>query len=69
VVGTACVLLVVVALFAGLMARSELRRFAATALPRNELFLISTPTTEFLGVSAPVLIPVVFLVIWCVLYF
>jgi hypothetical protein len=69
IVGMACVLLVVVALVGGLIARSELRRFAATMVPRNELFLINNPTTEFLGVSAPVLIPVVFLVIWCVLYF
>ena len=69
VVGMACVLLVVVALIGALMARSQLRRFAATTLQRNELFLICKPTTEFLGVSAPVLIPVVFLVIWCVLYF
>jgi hypothetical protein len=51
------------------MAMSELRRFAATALPRNEVSLICKPTTQFLGVSAPVLIPVAFLVIWGVLYF
>jgi hypothetical protein len=69
VVGMACVLLVVVALIGGLMAMSELRRFAATALPRNEVSLMCKPTTQFLGVSAPVLIPVAFLVIWGVLYF
>jgi hypothetical protein len=68
-VGIACVLLVVVALIGALMAMSDLRRFAATTLPRDELFLIYKPTTQFLGVSAPVLIPVVFLVIWGVLYF
>jgi hypothetical protein len=69
VVGIACVLLVVVALIGGLLAMSELRRFAATKLPKQELFLICKPTTQFLGVSAPVLIPVAFLVIWGVLYF
>ena len=69
VVGMACVLLVVVALLGGLMAMGELRRFAAAALPRDEVALICKPTTQFLGVSAPVLIPVAFLVIWGVLYF
>jgi hypothetical protein len=65
----ASVLLVVVALIGGLLAMSELRRFAATALTRDQLFLICKPTTQFLGVSAPVLIPFVFLLIWSVLYF
>jgi hypothetical protein len=69
VVGMVSVLLVVVALIGGLLAMGELRRFAATKLPKEELFLICKPTTQFLGVSAPVLIPVVFLVIWAVLYF
>ena len=64
VVGVACVLLVCVALIGGLCALAELRRFAATKYPKDRLFLISKPTTQFLGVSAPVLIPLVFLVIW-----
>ena len=64
IVGVACVLLVCVALAGGLCAISELRRFAATKCPKDRLFLISKPTTQFLGVSAPVFIPLVFLVIW-----
>ncbi|HYY30158.1 MAG TPA: hypothetical protein VE860_19605 [Chthoniobacterales bacterium] len=68
-VGIGCVLLVCVALIGGLMAMGELRRFARTKLPKDRLFLISRPTTQYLGVSAPVFIPVVFLVIWGVLYF
>ena len=69
VVGVACVLLVCVALVGGLCALSELRRFAATKYPKDRLFLISKPTTQFLGVSAPVLIPIVFLVIWLAVLF
>jgi uncharacterized membrane protein YidH (DUF202 family) len=69
VVGIACVLLVCVALIGGLMAMGELRRFAAKKLTKDRLFLISKPTTQYLGVSAPVLIPVAFLVIWGFLYF
>ena len=42
----------------------ELRRFAATKYPKDRLFVISKPTIQFLGVSAPTLIPIVFLVIW-----
>jgi hypothetical protein len=68
-VGIGCVLLVCVALIGGLMAMGHLRRFAATKLPKDRLFLISKPTTQYLGVSAPVLIPIVFLVIWGFLYF
>jgi hypothetical protein len=64
IVGVACVLLVCVALAGGLCAISELRCFASTKFPKDRLFLISKPTTQFLGVSAPVLIPLVFLVIW-----
>jgi hypothetical protein len=69
VVGVACVLLVCVALVGGLCALAELRRFAATNYPKDRLFLISKPTTQFLGVSAPVLIPIVFLVIWLAVLF
>jgi hypothetical protein len=69
VVGVACVVLVLVALVGGLCAISELRRFAATTYAKNRLFLISKPTPQFLGVSAPVLIPLVFLVIWSVVLF
>ncbi|MBV9300322.1 MAG: hypothetical protein JO066_15270, partial [Verrucomicrobia bacterium] len=57
IVGVACVLLVCVALVGGLCAISELRRFAATKYEKERLFLISKPTTQLLGVSAPVLIP------------
>jgi len=69
IVGIACVLLVCVALIGGLMAMGELRKFAATRLPKDRLFLISKPTTQYLGVSAPVLIPIAFLVIWGFLCF
>jgi hypothetical protein len=69
VVGVACVLLVCVALVGGLFALAELRRFAATKYPKDRLFLISKPTTQFLGVSAPVLIPIVFLAIWLAVLF
>jgi hypothetical protein len=69
VVGVACVLLVCVALAGGLFAIGELRRFAATKYPKDRLFLVSKPTTQFLGVSAPVLIPLVFLVIWSAVLF
>ena len=69
VVGVACVVLVLVALVGGLCAISELRRFAATTYAKNRLFLISKPTPQFLGVSAPVLIPLVFLAIWSVVLF
>jgi hypothetical protein len=68
-VGVACVLLVCVALIGGLCAIAELRRFAATNYSRDRLFLISKPTTQFLGVSAPVLIPLAFLVIWLAVLF
>jgi hypothetical protein len=69
VVGVACVLLVCVALVGGLCALAELRRFAATNYSKDRLFLISKPTTQFLGVSAPVLIPIVFLAIWLAVLF
>jgi hypothetical protein len=68
-VGVACVVLVAVALVGGLCALAELRNFAATKCPQDRLFLISKPTPQFLGVSAPVLIPIVFLVIWCAVLF
>jgi hypothetical protein len=68
-VGVACVLLVCVALVGGLCAIAELRCFAATKYAKDRLFLISKPTTQFLGVSAPVLIPIVFLVIWLAVLF
>jgi hypothetical protein len=68
-VGIACVLLVGVALIGGLFAIGELRRFAGTKCQKDRLFLISNPTIQFLGVSAPVLIPLVFLVIWSAVLF
>jgi hypothetical protein len=68
-VGIACVLLVSVALIGGLFAIGELRRFARATCSKNRLFLVSKPTTQFLGVSAPVLIPLVFLVIWTAVLF
>src|ERR1700745_1476760 len=68
-VGIACVLLVCVALIGGLCALGELRRFAKDEDPRERLCLISKPTTQFLGVSAPVLIPLVFLAIWLAVLF
>jgi hypothetical protein len=69
VVGVVCVVLVSVALLGGLSAIGELRRFASTNYAKDRLFLISKPTTQFLGVSAPVLIPLVFLVIWTAVLF
>lgn len=69
VVGVVCVVLVSVALLGGLSAIGELRRFASTNYEKDRLFLISKPTTQFLGVSAPVLIPLVFLVIWTAVLF
>jgi hypothetical protein len=68
-VGVACVLLVIVALVGGLCALAELRQFAATKYQKDRLFLISKPTSQFLGVSAPVLIPLVFLAIWLAVLF
>jgi len=69
VVGVACVVLVCLALIGGLWAIAELRHFAATTCPKDRLLLISKPTTQFLGVSAPVLIPLAFLVIWSAVLF
>ena len=69
IVGVGCVVLVCVALTGGLCAMGELRRFAASNFPKNRLFLISKPTAQFLGVSAPVLIPLVFLLIWTAVLF
>jgi hypothetical protein len=63
-VGIGCVLLVCIALIGGLFAINELRRFDGTQYPKDRLFLICKPTNQFLGVSAPVLIPIIFLVIW-----
>ena len=60
----ACVVLVAVALTGGLFAINELRHFASTQYPKDRLFLVCKPRNQFLGVSAPVLIPIVFLVIW-----
>src|ERR1700742_2500611 len=69
VVGVVCVVLVSVALLGGLSAISELRRYASTNYAKDRLFLIAKPTTQFLGVSAPILIPIVFLVIWTAVLF
>ena len=66
--GIGCVILVIVAITGGLFAIGELRRFAATKYPKDRLFIISKPTMQFLGVSAPTLIPIVFLVIWLSIY-
>ena len=63
-VGIGCVILVAVAITGGLFALGELRKFAATKYPKDRLCIISKPTIQFLGVSAPTLIPIVFLVIW-----
>jgi hypothetical protein len=63
-VGVGCVVLVAVALTGGLFAINELRHFASTQYPKDRLFLVCKPRNQFLGVSAPVLIPIVFLVIW-----
>jgi hypothetical protein len=56
-------------LIGGLCALGELRRFAQAEYPKDRLFLIAKPTTQFLGVSAPVLIPIVFLAIWLAVLF
>jgi hypothetical protein len=68
-VGVGCVLLVCIALVGGLCALAELRQFAAMKYPKDRLFLLSKPTSQFLGVSAPVLIPLVFLAIWLAVLF
>jgi hypothetical protein len=68
IAGIASVLLVVVAIIGGLFALSELRRFAATKYPKDRLFIISKPTIQFLGVSAPTVIPIVFLIIWLAIF-
>ena len=68
-VGVACVLLVCAALIGGLCVLAELRHFAAMKYPKDRLFLLSKPTSQFLGVSAPVLIPLVFLAIWLAVLF
>jgi hypothetical protein len=62
--GIGCVLLFAVAIVGRLFALGELRKFAATKYPKDRLFIISKPTIQFLGVSAPTLIPLVFLIIW-----
>jgi hypothetical protein len=69
VVGVVCVVLVSIALLGGLSAIGELRRYASTNYAKDRLFLIAKPTTQFLGVSAPILIPLVFLVIWTAVLF
>jgi hypothetical protein len=66
--GILCVILVAVAIAGGLFAIGELRRFAATKYPKDRLFIISKPTIQFLGVSAPTLIPLIFLIIWVAIF-
>ena len=66
--GIGCVIFVAVAIAGGLFAIGELRRFAATKYPKDRLFIISKPTIQFLGVSAPTLIPIIFLIIWLAVY-
>jgi hypothetical protein len=64
IVGIVCVVLVLVAMVGGLFAIKDLRRIAAERFPIDVLYLVCKRRWQLLGVSAPVLIPFVFLFIW-----
>jgi hypothetical protein len=63
-VGIACVILVLIALIGGLYAIRDLRQLAVERFPGDLFYLVCKRKWQLLGVSAPVLIPFVFLVIW-----
>jgi hypothetical protein len=62
--GIACVILVGIAVIGGMFALSELRRIAVEKFSSDRVDIICSPRIQFLGISAPILIPLVFLFIW-----
>jgi hypothetical protein len=67
--GIACVILVGIAVIGGMFALSELRRIAVEKFPSDRVDIICSPRIQFLGISAPILIPLVFLFIWVAILF
>ena len=67
--GIACVILVGIAVIGGMFALSELRQIAVAKFPSDRVDLICSPRIQFLGISAPILIPLVFLLIWIAVLF
>jgi hypothetical protein len=67
--GIACVILVGIAVIGGMFALSELRRIAIEKFPSDRVDIICSPRIQFLGISAPILIPLVFLFIWIAILF
>ena len=67
--GIACVILVGISVIGGMFALSELRRIAIAKFPSDRVDLICGPRIQFLGISAPILIPLVFLFIWIAVVF
>jgi hypothetical protein len=63
-VGIACAVLVLIAMFGGFMALGELRRIAKEKFTAERTPLIVRTRVEFLGISAPAVLPVVFLLTW-----
>jgi uncharacterized BrkB/YihY/UPF0761 family membrane protein len=63
-VGIACVILVAVAMVGGLYAIKDLRQLAVQRFPKDLFYLVCKRKWQLLGVSAPALIPLVFLLIW-----
>src|ERR1700730_4402207 len=62
--GIACVILVGISVTGGMFALSELRRIAVAKFSSDRVDIICSPRIQFLGISAPILIPIVFLFIW-----
>jgi hypothetical protein len=52
-----------------MFALSELRQIAVAKFPSDRVDLICSPRIQFLGISAPILIPLVFLCIWIAILF
>jgi hypothetical protein len=52
-----------------MFALSELRRIAIAKFPTDRVDLICGPKIQFLGISAPILIPLVFFFIWMAVLF
>jgi hypothetical protein len=63
-VGIASAVLVIIAMIGGFMALAELRRLGKGAFPTERTPLIVRTRVQFLGVSAPAVLPVVFLLTW-----
>ena len=64
-----CVILVAISVIGGMFALSELRQMAIAKFPKDRVDLICSPRIQFLGISAPILIPLVFLFIWIAVLF